>query len=181
MNNNCGFTPLAPRDAQRMLESGKAILIDIREADEFAREHIRGARHVPLSGLDQHDFDRERAEGKAAIFQCQSGRRTEMNRDRLIALGFAQSFVIEGGLNAWRAAGLPSHLDRRQPMEIQRQVQITAGSLVLAGVVLSLAVSPWFALLSAGVGVGLVYTGASGSCLMAQFLSLMPWNRVAAA
>jgi len=181
MNNNCGFTPLAPRDAHRMLESGKAILIDIREANEFAREHIFGARHVPLSGLDRHDFDRERADGKAAIFQCQSGRRTEMNRDRLIALGFAQAYVIEGGLNAWRAAGLPSHLDRKQPMEIQRQVQITAGSLVIAGVVLSLAVSPWFALLSAGIGAGLVYTGASGSCLMGQFLSLMPWNRSATA
>jgi rhodanese-related sulfurtransferase len=181
MNNTCGFTPLSPRDAQRMLESGKAILIDIREANEFSREHIRGARHVPLTGLDQHDFDRERAEGKAAIFQCQSGRRTEMNRDRLIALGFAQSYVIEGGLNAWRAAGLPSHLDRKQPIDIQRQVQIAAGSLVLTGLVLGLAVSPWFALLSAGVGAGLVFAGASGSCLLGQVLSSMPWNRVAAA
>ena len=181
MITTCGFTPIAPRDAQRMLESGKAILIDIREANEFAREHIRGARHVPLSGLDRQDFEREHAEGKAAIFQCQSGRRTEMNRERLIALGFAQAYVIEGGLNAWRAAGLPSHVDRKQPMELQRQVQITAGSVVLAGVVLSVAVSPWFVVLSAGVGAGLVYTGVSGSCLMGQLLALMPWNRVATA
>lgn len=181
MNGTCGFTSLSPIEAQRMLDAGKAILIDIREANEFAREHIRGARHVPLSGLDRHDFDRERAEGKAAIFQCQSGRRTEMNRDRLLALGFAQAYVIEGGLNAWRSAGLPSHVDRKQPLELQRQVQIAAGSLVLSGVVLSLAVSPWFILLSAGVGAGLVYTGVSGSCLMGQFLSLMPWNRKAAA
>ena len=181
MTTTCGFTPIAPREAQKLLESGKAILIDIREAEEFAREHIRGARHVPLSALDRHDFDRERADGKAAIFQCQSGRRTEMNRDRLIALGFSQSYVIEGGLNAWRAAGLPSHLDRKQPMELQRQVQITAGSLVLAGVVLSVAVSPWFTLLSAGIGAGLVYTGVSGSCLMGQLLALMPWNRAATA
>jgi rhodanese-related sulfurtransferase len=181
MTTACGFTSLPPREAQKLLESGKAILIDIREAEEFAREHIRGARHVPLSALDRHDFDRERADGKAAIFQCQSGRRTEMNRERLIALGFQQAYVIEGGLNAWRAAGLPSHVDRKQPMELQRQVQITAGSVVLAGVVLSVAVSPWFVVLSAGVGAGLVYTGVSGSCLMGQILALMPWNRVATA
>lgn len=181
MTTTCGFTPLPPREAQKLLESGKAILIDIREAEEFAREHIRGARHVPLSGLDRHDFDRERADGKAAIFQCQSGRRTEINRERLVALGFQQAYVIEGGLNAWRAAGLPSHVDRKQPMELQRQVQIAAGSLVLAGVVLSVAMSPWFVLLSAGVGAGLVYTGVSGSCLMGQLLALMPWNRVATA
>lgn len=181
MNSNCGFSPLSPVEAKRMLESGKAILIDIREANEFAREHILGARHVPLSGLDKHDFDRERAEGKVAIFQCQSGRRTSMNRDRLMALGFAQSYVIDGGLMAWRAAGLPSHIDRKQPLELQRQVQIVAGSLVIVGVALGLTVSPWYVLLSGGVGAGLVYTGISGSCLMGQFLSLMPWNRTATA
>lgn len=181
MNASCGFTPLSPIDARRMLESGKAILIDIREANEFAREHIRGARHVPLSALDRHDFERERAEGKAAIFQCQSGRRTETNRERLIALGFAQSYVIDGGLNAWRAAGLPSHIDRKQPLELQRQVQIAAGSLVLTGVALSLAFSPWFIFLSAAVGAGLVFAGVSGSCMMGQLLSSMPWNRSAQA
>jgi rhodanese-related sulfurtransferase len=181
MTTACGFTPLPPREAQKLLESGKAILIDIREAEEFAREHIRGARHVPLSGLDRHDFDRERADGKAAIFQCQSGRRTEMNRERLIALGFAQAYVIEGGLNAWRAAGLPSHVDHKQPMELQRQVQIAAGSLVLTGVVLGFSVSPLFFLLSGGVGAGLVFAGMSGSCLMGQILAQMPWNRVATA
>ena len=181
MTTTCGFTPLPPREAQKLLESGKAILIDIREAEEFAREHIRGARHVPLSALDRHDFDRERAEGKVAIFQCQSGRRTEINRERLVALGFQQAYVIEGGLNAWRAAGLPSHVDRKQPMELQRQVQIAAGSLVLTGVVLGFSVSPLFFLLSGGVGAGLVFAGMSGSCLMGQILAQMPWNRVATA
>lgn len=181
MTTTCGFTPLPPREAQKLLESGKAILIDIREAEEFAREHIRGARHVPLSALDRHDFDRERADGKAAIFQCQSGRRTEINRERLVALGFQQAYVIEGGLNAWRAAGLPSHVDRKQPMELQRQVQIAAGSLVLTGVVLGFSVSPLFFLLSGGVGAGLVFAGMSGSCLMGQILAQMPWNRVATA
>jgi rhodanese-related sulfurtransferase len=181
MNMMCGFTSLSPAEAQRLLASGKAVLIDIREADEFAREHILGARHVPLSGLDGHDFDRERSAGMVAIFQCQSGRRTEMNRDRLAALGFAESYVIDGGLNAWRAAGLPSHLDRRQPLPLQRQVQIAAGSLVVAGVLLALLVSPWFALLSGFVGAGLVFAGASGTCALAEVLAMMPWNRTQAA
>lgn len=180
MTTTCGFTPLAPLEAKQMLESGKAILIDIREANEFAREHIRGARHVPLSGLDAHDFDRERADGKAAIFQCQSGRRTASNRERLVALGFAQSYVIDGGLIAWRAAGLPCHLDRKQPIELQRQVQIAAGSLVVLGIALGAMVSPWFALLSALVGGGLVFAGMSGSCALGSLLARMPWNRTVA-
>ena len=181
MNSACGFSPIPPAEAKRLMDSGKAILIDIRETDEFAREHIRGARHVPLSGLDAHDFDRERGEGKIAIFQCQSGRRTDTNRDKLLALGFSQTHVIEGGLNAWRAAGLPSHLDRAQPLPLQRQVQIAAGSLVVLGVLLAVAVSPWFVLLSAFVGGGLVFAGLSGTCALGTLLAAMPWNRVQAA
>jgi rhodanese-related sulfurtransferase len=104
-----------------------------------------------------------------------------MNRDRLMALGFSQTHVIEGGLNAWRAAGLPLHLDRTQPIALQRQVQIAAGSLVVLGVLLAAAVSPWFVLLSAFVGGGLVFAGISGTCALGELLSLMPWNRTQSA
>lgn len=179
--NECGFTALKPHDAKRLLDDGRAILVDIRDPNEFAREHITGARLVPLTSLDTHDFDRERAAGKVAIFQCQSGRRTAMNAAKLLATGFKETYVIDGGLNAWRDAGLPTHLDRRQPIEIQRQVQITAGSLVVLGVLLAAFVSPWFILLSGFVGGGLVFAGVSGSCAMAQLLMLMPWNRPRAA
>lgn len=173
----CEFTALIPHDAKRLLDEGRAILIDIRDPNEFAREHITGARLVPLAALDTKDFDRERAAGKVAIFHCQSGRRTEANAARLLATGFKETFVVEGGLNGWRTAGLPTHLDRRQPIEMQRQVQIAAGSLVVLGIVLAVLVSPWFAGLSAFVGAGLVFPGASGTGALAQVLSLMPWNR----
>jgi rhodanese-related sulfurtransferase len=180
MTNACEFTTLSPLEAKRRLDSDSAVLIDIRGTDEYAREHILGARLVPLDALDTHDFDRERVGGKAAIFHCQTGRRTEANAARLIAAGFKETYVIEGGINAWRAAGLPSHVDRSRPIELQRQVQIAAGSLVVTGVVLAALVSPWFALLSAFVGGGLVFAGATGTCGMARLLMRMPWNRAAA-
>jgi hypothetical protein len=60
---------------------------------------------------------------------------------------------------------------------IMRQVQLIAGSLVLLGVVLSRLVDKRFIFLSAFVGGGLTYAGASGNCLMAQVLGKMPWNR----
>jgi rhodanese-related sulfurtransferase len=180
MTNACGFTTLSPLEAKRRLDDDSAVLIDIRGADEYAREHILGARLAPLDAFDTHDFDRERASGKAAIFHCQTGRRTAANAARLIATGFKETYVIEGGLSGWRAAGLPSHIDRSRPIELQRQVQIAAGSLVVTGVVLAALVSPWFALLSAFVGGGLVFAGATGTCGMARLLMRMPWNRVAA-
>lgn len=179
MNNTCNFSHIDPREAKRRLDEGSAILIDIRDPNEYARSHILGSRLVPLAGLDTHDFDRERQSGKAAIFHCQSGRRTEANATQLIAAGFRETYVLKGGLNGWREAGLPSHIDRSQPIEMQRQVQIAAGGLVLLGVLLAALVSPWFVLLSGFVGGGLVFAGATGTCGMARMLMLMPWNRPA--
>ncbi len=59
-----------------------------------------------------------------------------------------------------------------------RQVQITAGSLVVIGVVLGLVVTPGFLAIPAFIGSGLVFAGASGWCGMAKLLARMPWNRV---
>ena len=75
------------------------------------------------------------------------------------------------------ASGLPVVADRRQPIEIMRQVQITAGALIVLGVLLSLWVAPQFIALSGFVGAGLMFAGISGWCGMAKLLGLMPWNR----
>ena len=66
-------------------------------------------------------------------------------------------------------------------MEIMRQVQITAGSLVVISVVLGLAVQTAFLGLAAFVGAGLVFAGSTGWCGMARLLAIMPWNRQQAA
>ena len=58
-----------------------------------------------------------------------------------------------------------------------RQVQITAGSLVVLGLLLALIFNPWFALLSGFVGAGLAQAGVTGTCLMANVLAKMPWNK----
>lgn len=107
MSDACPFTSMDPREAKRRLDEGSAVLIDVREPAEFEREHIPGARLVPLSTFDAHDFDRDRDAGKAAIFHCQSGRRTAINSAQLIAAGFREAYSLRGGINAWREAGLP--------------------------------------------------------------------------
>ncbi len=170
---------IEPRDLKRRLDDGSVVLIDIREADEFAREHIIGARLAPLSGFDRHDFDQDH--DKAAVFTCKSGNRTAANASRIIAKGFREAYVLNGGLDGWKAAGLPTHLNRSQPIDLQRQVQIAAGSLVVSGVVLGFLVSPWFFALSGAVGAGLMQAGFTGFCGMANLLRLMPWNRRQAA
>jgi hypothetical protein len=87
------------------------------------------------------------------------------------------SHAIGLGLDAWKKAGLPVTLDRSQPIDIIRQVQIVAGSLVLLGVVLGALVAPGFYALSGFVGAGLIFAGSTGFCGMPHVLALMPWNR----
>ncbi|MEL3890035.1 rhodanese family protein [Ferrovibrio sp. MS7] len=158
-----------------LMDAGQTVLIDIREPSEHAREHILGARLAPLSAFDQHDFDRDK--DKIAVFHCKSGNRTAMNAAKLAAAGFREAYILQGGLDAWRKAGLPLHENRDAPIDLMRQVQITAGSLVALGALLAWLVSPWFIMLSGFVGAGLVFAGVTGFCGMARLLALMPWNR----
>ena len=164
-----------PLTLRRRLDDGSAVLIDIREPDEHARERIPGARLIPLSTFDAYDF--ARVGDKAAVFHCKSGNRTAANAARLLAKGIPEAYALTGGLEAWKAAGLPTHLDRTAPIDLQRQVQIGAGLMVLTGVVLGVAVSPWFLLLSGFVGAGLMTAGITGFCGLARGLKRMPWNR----
>ncbi|MBO9712448.1 rhodanese-like domain-containing protein [Sphingomonas sp.] len=161
---------MAPRDAAAAMARG-ATLIDIRDADEHARERIPGALSVPLARLAT-----ETLPSGTLIFHCRSGMRTQANAATL-ALAGVDCHLLAGGIDAWRAAGLPTRIDRHQPLEIMRQVQLIAGGLVLLGAVLALAVWPWFVVLSAIVGAGLMMAGATGWCGMARLLRHMPWNR----
>jgi rhodanese-related sulfurtransferase len=164
-----------PRQAKSMIDSGKAVLVDIRESDEFAREHVPGAQHVPLSGFNPADFPGDR--DKVAIFHCASGARTAEAAPRILGTTFAEVYQLDQGLAGWKKAGLQTVVNRSMPISIQRQVQITAGMMVLVGVILGFTVSPWFFALSGFVGAGLTFAGVSGTCAMATILGFMPWNR----
>jgi len=167
---------VSPAEAQRLLQEG-AILVDIREADERAREKLAGTYHLPLSKLDEADLALH--EGKPVIFHCRSGARTSAHAPRLAekAAGACEAFIIDGGLDAWKKAGLPVVTDRRQPIELQRQVQIGAGGFAFLGTMLGLFVSPWFFAIPAFVGAGLIVAGITGFCGMARILMRAPWNR----
>jgi rhodanese-related sulfurtransferase len=165
---------MSPQAAQALIEQG-AMLVDIRSRDEYAREHIAQARNVPMEQLAAGSLPS--GEAPAVIFHCRSGNRTRMNAQALANCTRCDAYVLEGGLDAWKKAGLPVRTDASQPLELQRQVQIAAGSIVVLGAVLGFAWSPWFHLLSAFVGGGLIFAGVSGFCGMARLLMKMPWNR----
>lgn len=169
-------TKLDAPAAQRLLAGQNVVLIDVREACEFARERIAGARLLPLAQLDAGRIA-QIAQGKQIVVCCASGNRSQSAIRKLSRAGLTDIAHLEGGIAAWKAAGLPLEEDRSAPLPIMRQVQIVAGTLVFAGTSLGALVSPWFLLIPASVGAGLVFSGASGSCMMAHLLAKLPYNR----
>ena len=169
------LTPLAPDEVAARLKSRRAVLVDIREPDEFARERAPGSIHAPLSRLD--GLSNAPLEGREVIYTCRTGNRTGANAVKLAACVLGEAYVLQGGLDAWKASGLSVQTDRSQPIELMRQVQMTAGGLILVGAALGLLVHPAFWGLSAFVGAGLFVAGATGFCGMARLLAAMPWNR----
>lgn len=166
---------IEPAELKRRLDAGSAVLIDIREADEFARERIPGATHMPLSAWERHDI--AAAPGTLVVLTCRSGDRTVSHAHRLLRRCPTEACVLDGGIEAWKRAGLPVIRDPRAPLELLRQVQIAVGLMILLGLALAWLVSPWFLALPAFAGAGLVFAGITGFCGMARLLAAMPWNR----
>ena len=167
---------ISPAEAKVLLAQGAA-LIDIRERDEYARENIPEAHLLSLSAIENGDRLGPFDPFDTVIFYCQSGTRTAQNAQKLAAaVEPAKVLLLEGGLNGWKKEGQEILADTTQPLPVMRQVQIVAGSLILAGVVLGYAVHPAFFLLSGFVGAGLLFAGISGFCGMARLLARMPWN-----
>jgi rhodanese-related sulfurtransferase len=152
-------------------------IIDVREYPEYAAGHIEGSRLVPLESLKEASSAWDRADGLTLV--CKTGRRAEQARQQLAADGFTHLSIVEGGVDAWRAAGKPLISDEHRPWSLERQVRITAGSLVFVGTLLGYFVSPWFLAGSGFIGAGLVFAGVSDTCLMGSILSQAPWNRPA--
>lgn len=164
--------PIDPGYAAQLLREG-AVLVDIRDPDEHARECIPGSLNVPLAQLCQSALP----DDSEVIFHCRSGRRTQLAAGQLAGRISCRAYWIEGGLDAWKRQGLPFERDASQPLELMRQVQIVAGSLALAGTLLGSLLSPWFLVLPGLVGAGLTFAGITGFCGMARLLLRMPWNR----
>jgi rhodanese-related sulfurtransferase len=152
----------------------EGLLVDVRTPAEFAQAHAPGAALLPLSNLDGEEVS-HLAAGKPVYLMCQSGNRARQAADKLKKAGVNAVSVIQGGMNAWEAAGLP--LERGQTMmSLERQVRIAAGAFALLGVVLGFFIHPALYALSGFVGAGLIFAGITDTCGMGLLLARMPWN-----
>lgn len=167
---------ITDEELKEMAKDNSVVIVDIREPMEFAREKIPHSRNVPVAELTKADFSNEK--DKKVIFTCRMGNRTRNAESALHSLGLNEIYCLTGGIEQWKRCGLKTEIDKSAPIDLMRQVQIAAGSLILLGFVLAYLVAPEFILLPAFVGIGLLVAGITGFCGMAKLLMLMPWNKI---
>jgi glyoxylase-like metal-dependent hydrolase (beta-lactamase superfamily II) len=165
---------IAPRELHALRGREFApLVLDVRSAIEFEGERIEGAVLVPLPELDAR-VDEIPAQADVVVV-CRTGVRATIAAETLARAG-RRARVLEGGMNAWRRAKLPVREGRKR-LPVDRQVQLIAGTMGLAGTALGVLVSPWFLLVPAFFGAGLTFAGATGTCGLALVLMKLPWNR----
>ena len=154
-------------------------ILDVRTPAEHGDTHIDGALLHPLESLDPKRV-KEALDGKSCYVLCRSGARAEKAIEKLTAEGIDNLTLIEGGIQAWEAAGLPVKKGK-SAMSLERQVRIAAGFLVFTGTVLGFAIAPYWHALSGFVGAGLIFAGITDTCAMGMLIARMPWNQRSAA
>lgn len=150
-------------------------VLDVRSPAEFETVHIPGAYNVPLDTLGEHAGEIQRHVEETVVLVCRSGMRASQAEQRLAAAGMGNVRVLEGGMMAWESAG--GRVNRgRARWDLERQVRLVAGSIVLAAVVASIW-APALRFVAGAVGLGLTVAALTNTCAMGMLLSKLPYNR----
>ena len=155
----------------------KIVYIDVRDDDEFRTEHLKGSINLPLKSLAnsaQGIIDLAKVQEVKLI--CMTGLRSGNALKQLKSLDESTSVdSVPGGLNNW--SNKADLIQSSSPkLSLMRQVMIVAGTLVLGFSLIALKINMDWIWGSIFVGLGLLFAGISGICLMAKILNKMPWN-----
>ncbi len=177
---------ISPQEAAKWLASGDAILIDVRESNEFSEEHIAYATSLPLSAVHDLVEQLQIPASRKIIVQCLKGGRGAQACALIQEKEFYKNelYNLEGGITAWKEANLPivkniTESTKTAPTNqgIFSQVNLIIGGFISLFVLLGfLEITAGF-ILAGILGVALFFAGLSGKCGLAILLSKMPWNK----
>jgi rhodanese-related sulfurtransferase len=97
---------ISAQEAAALQIDKKAVIVDVREDDEWNAGHIAGAIHIPLKQLNAQLSELQPYKDKTIITQCQSGKRSAKALEQLKSAGFSTVYSMDGGIQAWSQQGL---------------------------------------------------------------------------
>ncbi|MFI1194435.1 rhodanese-like domain-containing protein [Micromonospora sp. NPDC020750] len=161
---------------RELIATGRAPrLLDVRTPGEFETSHIPGSYNVPLDLLKEHREELRRHLDEDVVLICRSGVRAAQAERTLAGAGLANLKVLDGGIMAWQAADAP--ISQGNPRwDLERQVRLVAGSVVLASVLGSVFV-PQLKWVAGFIGAGLTFAAVTNTCAMGMLLGKLPYNR----
>lgn len=173
------MTTTATIDSQNLSERlGSAApprVVDVRTPGEFETAHIAGAYNVPLDLLREHRDEIIKHLDHEVVLVCRSGQRAAQAEESLRNAGLANVHILDGGIMAWESAGFAVNRGT-QRWDLERQVRVVAGSIVLTSILASIA-APKLKWVAGAVGGGLTFAALSNTCAMSMLLSKLPYNR----
>ncbi|MFI7662970.1 rhodanese-like domain-containing protein [Micromonospora parva] len=161
---------------RELIESGRAPrVLDVRTPAEFETAHIPGSYNVPLDLLREHRRELRDQLDEDVVLVCRSGARASQAQQALAGVGLPNLTVLDGGIVSWQAADAP--VTRGVPRwDLERQVRLVAGSIVLVSILASVFV-PQLKWVAGAIGAGLTVAAVTNTCAMGMMLGKLPYNR----
>jgi len=99
---------ILPEDAAAKMKSGEAVIVDVREKEEWDEEHIPDATHLSRGTVELEIEEKFPDLNKTIITHCGGGGRSALAAESLQKMGYKNLRSMAGGFKAWKAAGLPT-------------------------------------------------------------------------
>ena len=161
-------------EAARRVRSGD-LMLDVRTPGEFAAASVEGALLYPLQEFDL-DKVREAVGGRGVCVMCAAGVRAVKAAEMMCAGGMSKVYVVEGGMRAWEASGLPIRRGKGGVISVERQTRLVMGVMVVVGGLLGYFLNTAWLWLAVFVGAGMIYSALTNWCGLGLLIARMPWN-----
>lgn len=169
---------------EQWLHHPDTMVIDVRSPAEVRQKSLEKSVNLPFDAVSGHSVEtliekHASADTPKVFLLCHSGKRAEMAAKKLAGSIDHSLTIVTGGIEAvsGESVKLKAAAQGRKVISLERQVRIAAGTLVLAGTACGALFNPYFYLVPATIGAGLVFAGISDTCGMGLMLARMPWNR----
>jgi len=104
-------TEISPAETAQLTEQGGAVLIDVREDEDWREDHAKGAKHLNRSIIELEIEEQVPDLKTPIICYCGGGSRSALVTESLQKMGYENVRSLAGGFRAWKEAGLPSAED----------------------------------------------------------------------